>query len=459
MKYIVLLLSAFLAACAPDINIKGGEERFTSRLQYPYEPSIQCKGCHADQYQQYEQSMHAQAFSNPLFNAQYFKDVVPRAERDPKLVPEARRCIACHAPVVFMNYSGLVTTPVQANRFETGVTCDFCHTLEGYDRNEDYLQVATRKKQGPYPIEGAATHHSEYSGFIQLAEYCGLCHNAKNHIGLEVKSTYDEWRESNFGMSGSMSSITCQECHMSKDGFLRNGAAEFARGSAASINIGFVPKRQKEHDKLYNHSFPGAHSISQQKDALLLEFRVGERTEDAGGLLPFAVLVNNERTGHKMPSGSSDLRFMWLVVTATASDGTEIPFLLHATTSESDDYSIAGASADDASILEGDVPTGARLYRTVLVNEAGRQSLYQYDAVKIVFDNRLGAKEIRKEPYYLKLPADFAGKVLLEANLYYKGAPSSFTKRMQLPSFSPILVTSKKVQIIIETAHSSKNKK
>lgn len=244
---------------------------------------------------------------------------------------------------------------------------------------------------------------------------------------------------------------------MNKDGFLRNGNAAFDRGKAAHMNIGQVATKQKDHDKLFNHSFPGAHSLNQLQEALQLEFKVGTRTADAAGRFPFALTVNNERAGHKMPSGSSDLRFMWLVVTATTADGTPLPVSLQITKSrKGTDYSIAGASPDDGEILQGDVPVGSRLYRTVLVNAAGRQSLFQYDAVKNAFDNRLDAAEIRKEGYYLKLPADFSGKVTLEAKLFYRGAPSSFTKRMQVPDFSTVLVASQKKQVSVEAAHASK---
>lgn len=457
MKLYLILLCVFLTACASDMMQNGStisdDEQAVSRLQYPYESSLQCRGCHDAQYQQYEESMHAKAFTNPLFNAQYFKDIVPRAQSNPSLVPEARRCIACHAPAVFMNYTGLVTSPAQANLFETGVTCDFCHTLAGYAENGDYQQNTSRKKQGPYQASATSTHHAEYSGFMQIAEFCGQCHNATNHVGLEVKSTFDEWRGSSYGKDG----IVCQECHMNKDGFLHNGNAEFERGPAAYMNIGNTEIKQGEHNKLYDHSFPGAHSTKQLEDAMLLEFKVGTRTGDARGRFKFALTVNNERSGHKMPSGSSDLRFMWLVVTATAADGTKIPVLPDAAMSgDATQYSFAGASPDDAFILVDDVPAGARLYRTVLVNAAGHQALFQYDAVRNVFDNRLGPAEVRKEGYYLKLPANFSGKVTLEAHLYYRGAPSSFTKRMQVPDAIPVQVASQKKQITIEAAHAPK---
>ncbi|OGU15286.1 MAG: hypothetical protein A2076_16295 [Geobacteraceae bacterium GWC2_53_11] len=452
----IMLLLVVLTACAADVSQNGAvlpdKEPAESRLLYPYAPSGQCKGCHADQYMQYEESMHAKAFTNPLFNTQYFKDVVPRAQRDPALVQEARKCIACHAPTVFMNYTGLVSTPEQANNFETGVTCDFCHTLAGYADNGDYLQNPSGKKQGPFQISGAASHHSEYSGFMQLGDYCGRCHNATNHVGLEVKSTYYEWRESSYGKRG----FACQECHMNKNGFLRDGNAEFDRGQAAQMNLGLHNRKQQEHEKLYNHAFPGAHSISELQDALLLDFKVGTRAPDEAGRLHFTLVVNNERSGHKMPSGSSDLRFMWLVVNATTADGATVPVELSVSASGSaNDYSIAGASSDDAAILQNDVPKGARLYRTVLINSAGRQSLYQYDAVENVFDNRLNAAELRKERYYLKLPALYSGKIKLEAHLYYRAAPSSFTKRLQIKDFSPVLVASQKKVLTIEMPHAA----
>lgn len=448
MKKYILWLCFLLSACVSDLSGIADNKKIVNRLLYPYEPSVQCKGCHGGQYLEYQNSMHAKAFSNPLFYAQYFNDVVPRAMQNSAFKPEARKCLACHAPVIFMNYTGLVSTPAQASLFETGVTCDVCHTLAGNKDNGDYQQAHSGKKQGPFQITGTASHHSEYSGSVTTGEYCGNCHNETNHFGLKMISTYDEWRKSGYGNQG----ISCQECHMNKDGFLRNGTAEFIPGQVAYMNIGGISKKQKEYDKLYSHSFPGAHTGNQLEGALQIEFRIGARRVNQLGLLPVFVLIKNERSGHKMPTGSSDIRFMWLEVTATATDGTIIPLLTSNLKSNGkSDYSIAGASPDDAAVLQDDVPTGSRLYRTVQIDAAGRQALNQYDAVKNVFDNRLNAAEVRKEAYYLKLPADFSGNVTLTSHLYYRAAPSSFTKRMQVPDFSPVLVAFHKRNIYIET--------
>jgi hypothetical protein len=452
MNNIFMLMCVLLTACASNLSTPTQTE---NRLLYQYESSAQCKECHIEQYQEYSDSMHAKAFANPLFSAQYFNEVVPRAQRDPRHIPEARKCIACHAPVVFMNYTGLVSSPAQANRFETGVTCDFCHTLVGFAENGDYKQEPSGKKQGPYQITGSTSLHSEYSGYMQVGDFCGRCHNATSHFGLKTVSTYDEWRKSGYGIRG----VVCQECHMNKDGFLKNGNAEFTQGRAAYMSVGGIPRKQKEHDKLYNHSFPGAHSDNELEGALRIEFRIGNRRVNQLGLFPISVLLDNERSGHKMPTGSSDLRLMWLIVTATAADGTNIPVVTSITkTNGKTDFSIAGASPDDAAILQNDVPAGSRLYRTVQVDSSGRQSLFQYDAVKNIFDSRLEASEVRKEAYYLKPPANYSGNVTLEARLYYRGAPSSFTKRMQVPDFTPVLVASQKKQILIESPVASNKK-
>jgi hypothetical protein len=244
---------------------------------------------------------------------------------------------------------------------------------------------------------------------------------------------------------------------MNKNGFILDGKAVFDRGQAAFINIGSVAKKLKEYEKLHSHAFPGAHSSNQLAKALSLEFRVVTLTADAEGRFPFSLMVNSERSGHKMPSGSSDLRFMWVVVTATAEDGTSFPvFINNPRIKKGSDFSIAGGSRDDAVILRDDVPPGSRLYRTVLVNSAGRQSLFQYDAVKSAFDNRLNAAEVRKEGYYFKLPPQFSGKITLEASLYYKGAPSSFTRRMQLPDSETVLVAIQQRTITVETPNAKK---
>ncbi len=405
------------------------------RLFYPYEHSSGCRSCHDHIYRQYETSEHAQAFTNPLFQAQYFKEVVPRALREPAFRKEARRCIACHAPVVFMNNTGLLQTAAETRALETGVSCDFCHTLAGYLPNGDYQQNRSGKKQGPLMVNN---HHSEYSGWYEISEFCGPCHNASNQQGVPVKATFSEWKASSFAAER----ITCQECHMSRQGFLKDRHGEYEKGAAAHLNfIGFGDRNMARSDyaKLYSHNFPGAHNNTQLEGAIRLEIR-GEGRLDAGGRMPFSIAVNNQRAGHRMPSGSSDLRFMWLQVSVSDSSGRPVPFRLAADSPGNPDYGVSGRAPNDRTLLGPHIPDATRLYRAVFNNHSGVPVHSFYDAASLAFDNRLNAGEVRDEPYLIETTAGFKGPFLISAQLFYQSAPASFTARLGLPGVAPVAV-------------------
>ena len=442
MKYILISLCLLLSACATE-NIT------SDRLLYPYEPSVMCQGCHQETYEQYRNSMHSKSFSNPLFNVQYFKEMVPRALKNPKLAADARKCLKCHAPVVYMNFSGLVSTPQQAAKYESGVTCDFCHTLAGHTENGDYVQNPSGKKQGPLTsvsdlFNPANSQHAEYSGYLPMAEFCESCHSATNHLGMGVESTFNEWSKSRYGQNDD----TCQGCHMNRNGYLKKGVAEYDSGVAAHMSIGNTDIEQKIHKRLHNHSFPGGHSSNQLEGALVVQFRVGSRSPDVQGRFPFRIHINNERSGHKIPSGSSALRFMWVTVTAMADNGTMFPvLLLNSKRNGATDYAVAGASPDDTAILGNDVPPGARIYRSVLVDAKGRQSLFYPDATRHVFDNRLKATEIRNEGYELQVPPNYSGQITLSATISYRIAPSSFATNAQVADFKPVVIASQQKKI------------
>lgn len=440
-KLLLLLTLATLSACAADLaRNDAAVEEPTGRSTHRYESSRECKGCHAEFYLQYEDSGHFSAFEDPLFKGEYFKLVVPRTVRDPDFEAEAKRCIYCHAPAVYMNYTGLIRSPQQVAHLEGGVTCDFCHTLYGYAPNGDYRVNPSGKKQGPHNTGGS--WHSEFSGFLQLSEFCGPCHDASNHAGQDAPSTYTEWRESEFARK----KVMCQDCHMSKHGFLRDGKAEFASGASAHLSIGTEDGAENNqdtrvYDKLHNHRFPGAHSGSQLADAMRVELKPEQGGVDAAGLLRFRVLVDNSRTGHKMPSGSVHLRLMWLAVTASTDDGRPVAVrLLSAQENGGKDYAIAGATRDDATVIGRDIPAGSRIYRSVFVNKIGRQTLQPARSASAAFDNRLNPGEVRNEPYVAQLPPNYTGAITVTATLNYLAAPTLYTRKLGLSPFKPVQI-------------------
>ena len=147
-----------------------------------------------------------------------------------------------------------------------------------------------------------------------------------------------------------------------------------------------------------------------------------------------------------MPSGSAELRQLWLELEAY--DGDEkipIPIL----PMRADVYGIAGKGPFDQEILGEDIPKGTRIYRAILVDNTDRQTLSSYNAVRIIFDNRLNAAEIRKETYSFKIPGNLKGKITLKATLNYLPYPSSFSRRFGLPKVEAYNVSTASKELLL----------
>jgi len=398
-------------------------------------PTSTCRGCHDRIVAQHLESSHEMSFTNPVFQAQYSRDLLPRAEKDPGLLMEAQQCISCHEPILYTTKGPRVVSPAEANPEMNGVTCDVCHTITGYSapepQNGNYIIKPGEIKLGP--LQSRGDWHRAYSELHTRSEICAVCHEAVNHHGFQIKATFSEWRESDFARRG----IQCQDCHMNVDGFLTAGKPRFSSGKAARM----APVSPPDRERLYTHQFPGAHSRTQVEGAiaLLIEAKA-TRTE---GMTAIEITVDNARTGHSMPSGSADLRLLWLEVTARAGDrrlilpaeaaGPELP-------DERNLYSLAGHGVFDAQLLGPEIPRGSRVYRAIFADAGGRATLDSYDAVKKLFDNRLRAAEKRKESYRLMLREDIKGELLIEATLKYLPYSSAFADRFGLPKPEAVIV-------------------
>lgn len=401
-----------------------------------YMPSTTCQGCHDEIVAQHLQSQHEQSFENPVFQAQYFSEVLPRASRDPMVAEEARLCIACHAPIAFKRNGGRVTTREQVDTQMSGVTCDFCHTIESFvgsaPGNGNFVSHPSQRKLGPFRHEN--DWHHVYSELQTKSEFCGICHNSVNHHGLEIKSTYTEWKDSRYAREG----IECQDCHMTVYGFLTGGKPTYDSGAAARMTLARPPARSK----LYTHRFPGAHSRTQVVGAIAAVIEPDRSVASPGEAVTVRVLVDNTRTGHKMPSGSADLRQLWLSLEVSGGGRIQAIPAVSARTESFEAYDVAGLGRFDQEILRADIPRGSRIYRAIFVDGAGKQTLSSYEAVKVAFDNRLNAGEVRTETYRFSIPAGAKGVIQLKATLNYLPYPSSFSNRLGLARPDPVEVAS-----------------
>ena len=440
--FIAAGLAMLLPICASDG--KSGKVANPGTQTKGFWRTSTCRGCHDQIVAQHLASSHEMSFTNPAFQAQYQQDLLPGAATDPNIYVEARECIACHEPVAYATNGPRALSLQAVDPEMNGVTCDICHSMTGYrdgkPQNGNYIVEPSDRKLGPF--KGQGDWHHIYSELQTKSDICAVCHEAVNRHGLRIKATFTEWQESPFAQQG----VHCQDCHMNVDGFLTAGKPRFASGKAAAMSIGSAPQRER----LYTHQFPGAHSKTQVEGAITLAIEAAPSADPQNHMLAFDVTVDNSRTGHSMPSGSADLRLLWIEVMVRIGDeriGQPALIQEPAVPDESSAYSLAGRGRFDSILLGSEIPKGSRIYRAVFTDAAGQATLDSYNAVAKLFDNRLKAAEKRKESYRFMIPEGAKGDITIKATLKYLPYSSTFTRRFGLPSPDQVIVAQREIRL------------
>ena len=419
---IVSVITVLMVAGCTIVRLKRDEMKPDQTAAF--NSSSMCINCHKKIVEQHEDSMHAKSFSNPVFQAQYFRELIPLLERNDELRTEADKCIACHDPIAFLQNKGYISTVQESVPELSGVVCDFCHRISGFKGDNpgggNYISFPGDQKLGPFKY--STNHHHIYHELQTKSELCGICHNDVNHNGIEIKSTFTEWKKSRFAEK----KINCQDCHMNLNGFLTDNKPVYDSGQAATMNMGV----KYTHKKLYTHNFPGAHSNKQTAGALTLMLNADKEHPLPGEEVEVTVRVINNKIGHSMPSGSADLRMMWLELVADT--GGKLIYIPAVPAADNTPFDIAGKGPFDNEILGADIPYGSRIYREINLDKDGKPTLSAYRATKILFDNRITAEEHRKEIYHFRVPTDSQGTVTITARINYLRFPGSFASYLNI---------------------------
>ena len=197
-------------------------------------------------------------------------------------------------------------------------------------------------RRGPYDYSVSGNpppHEWAFSSYHVDADICGNCHNVSNPIlnlvdeagvdtgiSFPIERTFKEWQQSDFAPGGT-SEQTCQACHMpDADGDplyacaqqSNNRAGELAVHQFAGGNT-WIPEVLKGDYPSLNRSSEFDATIAWAEDMLQnqsatvsLESLTGSRN---GGGVTAAIRITN-KTGHKLPTGYSEGRRMWLQLVA-----------------------------------------------------------------------------------------------------------------------------------------------
>jgi hypothetical protein len=323
-----------------------------------------CGECHEDIYSMWKNSLHAQAYEDPIFQAAYMEAYL-RGGEDVKVL-----CLKCHAPTTILTKDYDAKKPLTRE----GVTCDFCHSIKGIhpDKkkpNQTYDLEPGIRKWGPEADTSHCLpyHRAVYSVLHTRSEFCAGCHEYTNDKGVSILSTYSEWKESPYPGKG----IQCQNCHM-----------PIVEGNIVN------PKIRKDGNRINLHNLAGGHSILKVKEALQIEIVSVNRREDR---LIATVAVTNSGSGHKVPTGFPTRKLI-LSVTVTLPRGK---------------------------VLEEE-----RVYQKVLLNEEGdriiRDSEIITEPVRMAQDNRIEPGERREEVFTFRVPPKKDAFVSARVTYLYK---------------------------------------
>jgi len=349
-----------------------------------FPPAESCP-CHSALVAEWSQSMHAKALEDPLYRAKVDE---ANAATDGTI---GQFCDTCHGPAATMTgeiAAGGALSPGTGQ----AIGCMFCHQVtelaEGDAGNTSQL-VALDGVRRAHLEEPQAPHPAQYSEFHTKAEICGGCHNVNHPVnGMHLEATYTEWSESDYAAQG----VVCQDCHMSSGA----GVVGPSTGQAATG----APER----DNIYHMSFVGGQvalgdseaATAMLKSAAKIEIKAPEIVAP-GEEASATIVVSNTGAGHYLPTGLTEVRQMWLVVTAKDPSG--------ATTKLAE-----------------------RRFITILQDDEGNAPVELWEATSIKSDDRIPPKGSVTETITVSLP-DGAPKATLVANLYYKSVPDEFAEK------------------------------
>ena len=324
---------------------------------YPYYPSLlkwnkssvnftppeKCGECHEQQYKEWSGSVHALAFKDPIYQGELNKAVKAVGHEI------SRQCEGCHSP------AGVVTGEIKGPGLQglspmalAGVSCDICHSISDVTHWQtpshepengsmvltpglDGKDGSTPIKRGPFPPAdgcGEDFHKCVESPLHLQAELCAACHQVYHYDQhFPIEATYLEWKHGPYAQNN----IMCQDCHMVDTKTFMRSADTFQKPSREEYHHYFnganyllyhlasgAAKKAGDQELADNLTEKYQMAVDRLKAAADLELSPVYR---GNSLAEVRIRVKNERAGHNLPTSLTNVRQMWLEVTARDDKG------------------------------------------------------------------------------------------------------------------------------------------
>jgi nitrate/TMAO reductase-like tetraheme cytochrome c subunit len=394
----------------------------------PFTPPETCAKCHPRQYEEWNGSVHSMALEDPIYQGELNKAV--------KAVGHTitRQCEGCHSP------AGMLTGEIKGAGLtglspmaRAGVSCDICHSVSGvthqqtpsHDPENGSMilnpgQNGVPVKRAPFkpgPGCGGGFHACEQSSFQLKADLCASCHQIyhyDSHFPLEA--TYNEWKSGPYAQLD----ILCQDCHMVDIATFREVADTFRKPARSDYRHYFNGAN-------YLLSYLGAAAATKGGDTALAKRLTGqydmavERLKSAadleispvyrdGELAEVKVRVKNLRAGHNLPTSLTNVRQMWLEITARDEKGT---VLLSSGTVKAD----------------GSLPEDVRIFDSAGMGKDFHFAVHPWVVTAFLRHDTIPARGY-KDVYYGIRPVSGVKNISVEVKLRYRQADQNVAEAL-----------------------------
>ncbi len=358
---IIGALTLEMSGCGWDITTV-----FPKPAASRFEDPTTCGACHPTHFKEWQGSIMHYAAVSPVFNA---FELTVRKLTDGAFAPNGSTpnfCIQCHSPTgtfddelpdFIDDQSAMPAIRSLSPVNQQGLSCDFCHTVRGPDLDNSLLQdgIANRSvlfgpsgvKYGPIdaPTE-SAYHTSTGSDYLRSPEFCGSCHDVRIPVPDPVtgepfqrlENLFTEWKTGPYNSVNNPFGkvIRCQDCHMSLYPMEDPGVfpkmvvgvginatvRPHAIHAFTAVSVPFIDDpRFPNGDTNAVDSFGFPRGQEQRRRQMLraactltLEGTPGNIAPGAS-VIPIKVVVTNTGAGHRVPSGFSQERQVWVELT------------------------------------------------------------------------------------------------------------------------------------------------
>lgn len=342
-----------------------------------YADPASCVECHPRQYEEWQGSMMRYGMHSPTFNAfEALANQFHEAGFEPGTFRKGGAmenfCARCHSPIGAETdqFSGLkadgTVDPVRDGlgpAAAEGVSCVVCHQTQGPDlagsllgdgiANTAIVLDPSLVRRGPIadPVP-SLSHRSEYSEYLRSPDFCGSCHDVRPEVPdaktgepfSRLENAFTEWRESPYATTANPYGqvITCQDCHMSL--FPYSPPGTYPVGKVAEqpgvepmptrrvsthyftgVDVALVPYPGQDDPSLDQWGMPRGQKQRRRdllRAACTLTLEGTPQNMSAGApILPIRVTVTNVGAGHRVPTGFSQEREVWIELIVRDGDG------------------------------------------------------------------------------------------------------------------------------------------